>query len=58
VRAFPDLRAAEVRPFHVETWVSEYRVSQTSRRNYLRSVKRCLNWAVKQGYLDRNPDGP
>jgi integrase/recombinase XerD len=55
VRAFPDLRSADVRPFHVETWVNEYRFSQTSRRNYLRSVKRCLNWAVKQGYLDRNP---
>jgi len=35
--------------------VDEYQFSRTSRRNYLRSVKRCLKWAVKQGYLDRNP---
>jgi site-specific recombinase XerD len=37
------------------TWVDEYQFSRTSRRNYLRSVKRCLKWAVKQGYLDKNP---
>jgi len=55
VRKYPDLRATDLKPFHVETWVDEYHFSVTSRRNYLRSVKRCLSWAVTQGYLDKNP---
>lgn len=52
---YPDLRTSDLRPFHVENWVDEYQFSVTSRRNYLRSVKRCLKWAVKQGYLDSSP---
>jgi hypothetical protein len=32
-----------------------YTFSQTSRRNYFRSIKRCLKWAVVQGYIDVNP---
>ncbi len=55
VQKYPDLRAADVRPYHVENWVADYSMSQTSRRNYLRAVKRCLKWAVVQGYLNRNP---
>ena len=55
MRKHPDLRATDLRPFHVETWVDEYDFSVTSRRNYLRSVKRCLKWAVKQGYIDTSP---
>lgn len=47
---FSDLRA-----FHVQEWVDGYRLSQTSRRNYLRSMKRCMQWGVRQGYLDKNP---
>ncbi len=55
VKRFPELRAADVRPFHVQQWVDSYTLSTTSRRNYFRTVKRCLAWAAKQGYLDRNP---
>lgn len=55
IEHYPDLRAEELRPYHVETWVSGYDFSVTSRRNYLRSVKRCMKWAKKQGYIDRNP---
>ena len=55
IRKYPQLRMSEVRPFHVENWVDEYSFSVTSRRNYMRSVKRCLTWAVKQGYIDRSP---
>ncbi len=51
----PDLRAAAVRPFHVQEWVDGYKLSVTSRRNYMRTVKRCLAWATKQGYLEKNP---
>jgi len=53
---YPDLIAVEVRPYHVQQWVDSYpQLSQTSRRNYVRSVKRCLTWARQQGYIDENP---
>ncbi len=55
VQRHPDIRAADVRPFHAQKWVDSYTFSVTSRRNYLRTVKRCLAWATKQGYLDKNP---
>ncbi len=43
-------------PFHVEQWVDSYPdFSRTSRRNYFRSIKRCLKWAMRQGYIDSNP---
>ncbi len=51
----PDLRSADLRPFHVENWADDYPLSITSRRNYLRSVKRCMKWAKKQGYITTNP---
>ncbi|TWT57908.1 site-specific tyrosine recombinase XerC [Thalassoglobus neptunius] len=52
---YPDLRASDLKPYHVELWADQYKHSQTSRRNYLRSVKRCLKWAKKQGYIDGSP---
>lgn len=52
---YPNLRAAEVRPYHVQEWVAGYKLSTTSRRNYMRTVKRCLAWAMTQGYLEKNP---
>lgn len=55
IESYPDFKASDVRPFHVETWVDSYTLSRTSRRNYLRSVKRCFKWATKQGYLEKNP---
>ncbi|MCC7421046.1 MAG: tyrosine-type recombinase/integrase [Planctomycetaceae bacterium] len=54
-RKYPDMRASELKPFHVQQWVDGYTLSVTSRRNYLRSIKRCLRWAVRQGYLDKSP---
>lgn len=55
VQRYPDLLADELRPYHVQTWVDSYDLSKTSRRNYLRSVKRCMRWARQQGYIDINP---
>jgi len=55
VDQYPDLEVDDLRPHHVETWADSYQLSVTSRRNYLRSVKRCVKWAKKQGYVDRNP---
>lgn len=55
IERYPDLRASELRPYHAQTWVDSYGFSVTSRRNYLRSVKRCMRWAKMQGYIDVNP---
>ncbi len=42
---YPDLVANEIRPYHVQQWVDSYEeLSKTSRRNYVRSVKRCVKW--------------
>jgi integrase len=46
---------SEFRPFHVERWVDDYELAVTSRHNYFRSIKTCLKWAVKQGYIDASP---
>lgn len=54
-RAYPSICAENLKPYHVEEWVSRYELSITSRRNYLRSVKRCFKWAERQGYLPTNP---
>ncbi len=51
-----DLRVDDIRPFHVQRWVDSYdHLSKTSRRNHMRSVKRCMKWALAQGYIDTNP---
>lgn len=52
---YPKLRTSELRPYHVQQWVDSYtELSQTSRRNYIRSIKRCLEWAKRQGYIATN----
>ncbi|WP_437193234.1 tyrosine-type recombinase/integrase [Planctomicrobium sp. SH527] len=54
--AHPDLRTDELKPFHVQRWVDRYDgLSKTSRRNYTRSVKRCVKWALQQGYIALDP---
>ncbi len=55
MRKFPELQADAIRPHQVEAWVDEYDLSVTSRRNYLRVVKRCMSWALKQGLVGSNP---
>ena len=50
-----NLAADDLRPFHIERWVDSYELSVKSRRNYFRSIKRCMKWAVKQGYVATNP---
>ncbi|MEZ5944369.1 MAG: tyrosine-type recombinase/integrase [Planctomycetaceae bacterium] len=54
-RRYPTLAAEDLKPFHVEQWASSYELSTTSRRNYLRAIKRCYRWAHRQGYLKTDP---
>ena len=44
-----------LKPHHVEKWASNPDHSTTTRRNQMRSIKRCLKWAVAHGYLSTNP---
>ena len=55
VDRYPDLTIDEIRPFHVQEWADGYDISKTTRRNYMRSVKTCLRWCCKQGYIETNP---
>lgn len=52
----PELSAEDLKPLHVQEWVDRYPdLSKTSRRNYLRAVKRCVSWACRQGYMESDP---
>ncbi len=52
----PDLLADDLKPLHVQQWVDGYPdLSKTSKRNYIRSIKRCIVWACKQGYMETDP---
>lgn len=55
VSTYPEMRVSALRPFHVEQWVDQYDVAQTTRRNYFRSIKRCLSWARRQGRIESDP---
>jgi integrase len=51
----PDLRINDLKPYHVEKWAGSEKLATTTRRNLMRAVKRCLKWAVGQGYLESSP---
>lgn len=40
VDRYPHLRAAELKPYHVQQRVDSYTLSVTSRRNFLQTIKR------------------
>jgi integrase len=53
---YKDLLIADLRPYHVQQWVDSYPdLSQNSKRNYYRTLKRCVRWAKQQGYIQHNP---
>lgn len=54
-RKYPNVVAERLHPYHVEQWISDYDLSVTSRRNYIRATKRCFRWGKSQGYLNTNP---
>lgn len=55
VRRYPNLSVQRLRPFHVQEWLDSMPVANGTRRNYGRSIKRCLRWSRKMGYIDTNP---
>ena len=58
VDKYPEMRVSNLKPFHIEEWVDAYDIAQTTRRNYFRSIKRCMSWAKRQGRIDSNPIEP
>ena len=54
-RRYPDLDVGELRPFHVQQWLDSINRSQGTKRNYARSVMRCMKWAEEQGLIPRSP---
>jgi integrase len=53
---YPDLTVRELKPFHIQEWIDSYpKLSGGSKRNLCRSIIRAMNWAAKQGYIDKSP---
>lgn len=49
------LKATELRPHHLTTWVDTHAWGQTTQRNARRSIYRAFAWAVEEGLLAGNP---
>lgn len=52
---YPQLRTADLRPLHLQTWIDSMEVSSGTKRNYCRAIQRVMRWAEEQGYIDRSP---
>jgi integrase len=53
---YPDLTTRDLKPYHVQEWLDSLdELSDGSKRNHGRTIKRCMRWAEKQGYIDRSP---
>lgn len=53
---YPDLQLAELRPYHCQQWVDAHPgLAQTTRRIYLKAIRRLVNWAIQQGYISNDP---
>ena len=52
---YPTLRVGELKPHHVQSWIDAMQVANGTKRNFARSIMRCMNWAEEQGYLARTP---
>lgn len=50
------LHVEQLKPYHLQRWIDSHS-SWTSggKRNACTAIKAALNWAVRQGYIDRSP---
>ena len=53
--AYPKLLIRELKPYHVQQWVDAMDIGRTTRRNYIRAIKRAIKWSLQQGYISKNP---
>ena len=54
-RQYPDLRIHDLKPLHVQKWIDGMKVASGTKRNYARSIMRCMRWAEEQGYIEKSP---
>jgi len=54
-RAYPTLKAADLKPFHVTKWLDDHPTWKSSRRHAIIAVKRAFNWADREGILSPSP---
>ena len=54
-RRNPALDVADLKPFHVQQWIDSIRRSPGTKRNYARSIMRCMKWAEEQGLIEHSP---
>lgn len=55
IARYPGLLIAEFKPFHVQQWIDNLKLSFGSKHNYARSIMRCMNWCEEQGLIEKNP---
>jgi integrase len=55
VTRYPELLVGQLKPFHVQQWIDSYKLSSGSKRNFARSIVRCMNWCEEQGLIDKSP---
>ena len=48
--AHPSLKVDQLKPYHVDEWASK-----GPKRARITAMKRAMNWAAKQGYIDHSP---
>jgi len=53
-KTIPGLTVSELKPYHLQAWI-DTKKSDGHKRGCLIAVNRALNWAVKQGLIDKNP---
>jgi hypothetical protein len=54
-RRLGTLKAVDLKPSHVASWVQARKLGQSTRRGAITAVKALLSWACKQDILDENP---
>jgi len=53
---YPDLTVGELRPIHVQEWIDSFPdAASGTKRNFARSIQRCLHWGEEMGIVDRSP---
>lgn len=55
VTKYPELAVEDLKPFHVQEWIDDIDQSAGTKRNYARSIQRCLAWCEEMGHIERSP---
>jgi len=49
------MEVSDLRPLHINRWIARHRWAQSSQAAAITCIKRAVNWAVDEGYLDESP---